>query len=379
MFTLTEDETESTFRSEVRAWIGQALPKSLRPATTIDDRLAIDRLLAEAGYLGFTWPKSFGGGGARPRMAAILHEELARAGASPVGSPSHQGIDIVGPTIIHHGSEQQKKTFLPRILAVEDLWCQGFSEPDAGSDLAGVQTRAEDRSGTWVISGTKIWTSLAQRANWIYVLARTGHASARYKNLTLFLVPMTSDGIEVMPITKLTGEQDFCQVRLTDVEVRGEDVLGDVGKGWNVAMWALGTERLSGRLRYFRFRREAADLAIQLSRCRDHPMYTSWLVEFGRRFADIEALRPLLLKTESMAEADVPVDGLPSVAKIWWPLAHQGLCELGIRLEAADVGAATDGYWYFRWLEARAESIYGGSVQIQRNILSERWLGLPRG
>lgn len=388
MFSLTDNAEEAAFREEIRSWIESTIPRPLPSPLSVDERLAIDQLLARDGYLGMTWPVSYGGRGARAGLVAILQEELARVGASPVGSPSHQGIDIIGPTLMQFGSEWQKTLFLPRILSVSDFWCQGFSEPDAGSDLAGLQTLAKREEGAWVLTGTKIWTSMAHRANWIYVLARTGAKEARHRNLTMFLVPMDAAGIEVTPITKLTGERDFCQVRLSAIRVTDEYVLGPVDGGWGVAMWALGTERLAGRLRYFRFREDVADLCRKLATLRDHPMFPIWVSDFGRRYADIEALRPLNLKTESLSDAGRSVQELPSVAKIWWPIAHQGLCELGVRVEMADVSmdsapasalaAGTDGIWYYRWLEARAESIYGGSAQIQRNILSERWLGLPR-
>lgn len=378
MFSLIATPEEAAFREEIRAWIEDTIPQSLRAAPSIAERLTIDLLLAQNGYLGLTWPVAYGGRGARPIIGAILQEELARAGASPVGSPSHQGIDIIGPTLMEFGSHWQKTTFLPRILSVEDLWCQGFSEPDAGSDLAGIQTRADFDGDVWLITGTKIWTSQAQGANWIYVLARTGERDARHRNLTMFLVPMDSGGIEVTPITKLTGEQDFCQVQFSSVQVRPQQVLGDVNDGWRVAMWALGTERLAGRLRYFRFRQDVNDLAQKIAAQRNHPMFSIWVAEFGRRYADIEALRPVNLKSEALSDAGLPVEALPSVAKIWWPLAHQALCELGVRVEMADSSPGAAGVWYYRWLEARAESIYGGSAQIQRNIISERWLGLPR-
>jgi alkylation response protein AidB-like acyl-CoA dehydrogenase len=379
VLTLDETEEERSFRASVRQWLDEAVPAERRFPTDFAGRLALDRILAEAGYIGFTWPTAYGGKEASPILAAMLYEELGAIGYVSTAAPSHQGTNNIGPTIVAHGSDGQKAEFLPGIMQVRDIWCQGFSEPEAGSDLANVRTSAAPGpGGDWVLNGQKIWTTYAHEADWIYVLARTGPPEARYRNLSMFLVPMSTPGITVRPIRQITDETEFDEVFFDDVRVAAGNVLGEVGGGWQVAMTTLQSERLSGRHRYFRFRDDLRRLASDIGARKDSPSFDSWLIELGRRAAEIEAMRPLSLRAESLAAHDLPVGSLPSVAKLWWPVAWQELCELGQRVTSSTPGMEDDGRWYFEWLESRPASIYGGSAQVQRNIIAERTLGLPR-
>jgi alkylation response protein AidB-like acyl-CoA dehydrogenase len=379
MLTLDETGEEHAFRQSVRQWIASAVPPERRFPTDFAGRLELDRILAAAGYLGFTWPTEYGGKEASPILAAILYEELGAIGFVSTASPSHQGTNNIGPTIVAHGSDSQKAEFLPGIMQVRDVWCQGFSEPEAGSDLANVRaSAAPGPDESWVLNGQKIWTTYAHEAGWIYVLARTGPPEARHRNLSMFLVPMSTEGITVRPIRQITDETEFDEVFFDDVHVPAANVLGEVGDGWQVAMTTLQSERLSGRHRYFRFRRDLRRLARDIDERKGAPAFDSWLIELGHRAAEIEAMRPLALRAESLAARGEPVGSLPSVAKLWWPVAWQELCELGQRVTSSTPDIEDDGRWYFEWLESRPASIYGGSAQVQRNIIAERTLGLPR-
>jgi alkylation response protein AidB-like acyl-CoA dehydrogenase len=292
-------------------------------------------------------------------------------------SPSHQGINNLGPALIHHANATQKRRYLPAILAAREVWCQGFSEPDAGSDLANVRTTAAQDGDHFVVSGSKIWTSGADHADWIYALVRTGTVQERHKGLSFLLMPMTSPGLTVRPIRQITGGSEFSEVFFDDVVVDATGLVSEVGEGWRVAMTLLASERLSGRFRYATFRLEAAELARQMrdgSAGRDASL---WLCQLGRSVAEIEGAGSLSLRVDSLRAAGRDASGLAPVNKLWWPAVHQRFLEMALRWATA-AGADPD-RWYARWLDSRPESIYGGSAQIQRNILSERHLGMPRG
>ncbi len=276
--------------------------------------------------------------------------------------------------MIAHGIDEQKAAHLPPILSLQNLWCQGFSEPDAGSDLASVRTTGSIDGSTIVISGQKVWTSGADHADWMYALVRTGSREAKHKGLSFVLFPMDSPGVSVSPIRQLTGESEFSQVYLDDVIVPVANIVGDLNNGWAVAMTLLAAERLSGRFRYVRLIHEAEELAELL---RDGPKASElWRSELGRSVAEIEGMEAVSLRVASLLNAGKDTSMMASINKLWWPAAHQRLTELGLRL--SDAIGRDPGEWYYRWLESRPESIYGGSAQIQRNILSERHLGMPR-
>jgi len=379
MLTLRDSPSQAAFRRSIRAWAGEHLPERLCWSTDRGRLLALDRLLSQHGLLAPGWPAEYGGRGLAPDLEFILNQELGQAGVQRAMAPSHQGVNNLGPALIRHGTAAQKRRYLPAILAADELWCQGFSETEAGSDLASVRMTARPDGGDFVVDGAKIWTSGAEHAHWIYLLVRTGTRQDRHRGLSFLVAPMTSPGIAVQPIEQITGGSDFCQVTFDGVRVPRQNLIGPAGQGWRVAMTLLSAERLSGRHRYGRFRRELAMLAGSLAGASPDdgaPIQPDGLRDLGRLVADIEGMAALARRIESVRAAGRDPGALPSVNKLWWPAAHQRMAETGL---LRPVGRGADpGHWYRQWLATRPESIYGGAAQIQRNIIAERFLGLPR-
>ena len=375
MLTLRDTPDQAQIRVEMRTWIDAHLPDELRWVTDFEQRLELDRLLARHDLLAPGWPTAFGGRGLVPDLEFVVNQELESAGVQRATSPSHQGVNNFAPALMVHGTDVQKSRCLPAILAVEELWCQGFSEPDAGSDLASVRTTAVEHDDCFVVNGSKIWTSGAEEADFIYLLVRTGSVQERHRGLSFLYAPMSTPGLSTRPIEQMTGGSDFSEVHLADVRVPRANLVGSVGDGWKVAMTLLSSERLSGRHRYGLFRRELVELARVLDPGADGTadIRSDALGQFGRVIAEVEGMGALARRIESLRAAAVDVGSLPSVNKLWWPAAHQRLSEVGLKHAGADLSV-----WFERWLAARPESIYGGTAQIQRNIIAERFLGLPR-
>lgn len=374
MLTLRDAPEHEQFRHEVRTWAGANIPQTLRWRDDYDSLLAVDQLLAEHNMLAASWPEEFGGQGLPPICDAILAEELGRAGVQRARSPSHQGVNNLGPAVIVHGTPQQKNHILRGILSVQDIWCQGFSEPDAGSDLASLRTTARTVDDHYVVNGSKIWTSNAEHASHMYALVRTGTSESRHRGLTFVFFPMSTPGVSVRPIVQITGESDFSQVFLDDVSVPRESVVGAAGEGWRVAMTLLGSERLSGRHRYALFREELVRLIKWGSEDISPGALDPRIA--GELIARLEGMGSLARRIESLLASSGNLGALPSVNKLWWPALHQQMSEQG--LELANRRREDPSAWYQAWLASRPESIYGGSAQIQRNIIAERYLGLPR-
>jgi alkylation response protein AidB-like acyl-CoA dehydrogenase len=377
---LRDTPEEAQFRADARAWLEANLPTELRGRRGNETRflelqLEWSRRLSDAGYAGLTWPKEYGGAGAPYSHQAILLEEIAR-----VEAPQHIGViglGMAGPTIIAHGTDEQKERHLAKILSAEEIWCQGFSEPDAGSDLAGVRTRAEPRDGHFVVNGQKVWSSFAHFADWCILVTRSDPESTRHDGLTYLLVDMRSPGVEVRPLRQITGEAEFNEIFFTDVEVPVENVLGEIGGGWQVAMTTLLHERgtlgfaLGGvldvavrKLVALAKERGADELA------RDRIAH-EWIELQGLRYTNYRALSTLL-KT-----------GIPgpegSVAKLVWSEANQRLTKLALELQGLEGQLMEeDGYWQFQQLRSRGNTIEAGTSEILRNIIAERVLGLPR-
>jgi alkylation response protein AidB-like acyl-CoA dehydrogenase len=375
VLTLEDSPEEAVFRAEVQAWTA-LLPEGLKGASRFEDLQAVDALLGQAGLLGISWPVEYGGRAAPPSHEAVLTEELGAVGIRRAVAPAHQGVNNLGPALVIHGSDAQKQRHLPAILAAREVWCQGFSEPDAGSDLANVRTTAQRDGDRFIVQGSKLWTSGAQHADWMFLLVRTGTVAERHKGLSFLLAPMDSPGITMRPIHQITGEAEFCEVFLDEVTVDGSGLVGDVGDGWRVAMTLLSAERLSGRYRYAAFRRDGLDFAARVAAQTNGEVPDIMLRDIGRAMADIEGMGSLALRVDSLRTAGADDRGLPSVNKLWWPAAHQRFLDLELRV-SSDLGMDPTSS-YLRWLDARAESIYGGSAQIQRNIIAERVLGMPR-
>ncbi|MFF4502850.1 acyl-CoA dehydrogenase family protein [Streptomyces sp. NPDC001401] len=370
------DEDEA-FRAEARGWLCEHAEPGL-------DRRIWERTLGKAGWIGLGWSE----GGYGNRIATLTQqvvwaEEYARSGAPP--RSGHIGEKLLAPTLLAHGTEAQKARFLPPVAAGDELWCQGYSEPGAGSDLAGVRTAAVREGAGYRITGQKIWTSLAQEADWCFVLARTEPGSRRHHGLTFLLVPMDQPGrIEVRPIRQLTGTSDFNEVFFDGAHARVEHVVGGEGGGWKVAMSLLGFERgVSTLAQQVGFAQELGRVvraAVETGAVAD-PVVRERLV---RQWAELRAMRWNALRTlGSSGDA-----GAPSVAKLLWGGWHQRLGELAMQVRgaAAGVGPADwspsalyelDSLQHL-FLFSRADTIYGGSDQVQRTIIAERVLGLPR-
>jgi alkylation response protein AidB-like acyl-CoA dehydrogenase len=344
-----------------------------------------EKVLAEGGWTCLGWPVEHGGRGATMTQQVIFNEEYARAAAP--GRVSVMGEGLLGPTLIHYGTPEQRARFLPPIREGDELWCQGYSEPDAGSDLANVKTRAIRDGDEWVVTGQKVWTSLAHQADWCFVVCRTDPDSSRHKGLSYLLVPMDQPGIEVRPITQLTRTSEFNEVFFDGARTGASNVVGGVGDGWRVALATLAFERGVALLGHqLTFRREfdrIANMAKENGRNR-HPVVRQHLAQ-----AHIELAIMRYNTLRSLAGIDGPVaPPEASIAKLYWGSWHRRLGELAMNLmgmgsTVLDGEATADNAGYGldelqrSFLFARSETIYGGSNEIQRNIIGERVLGLP--
>jgi alkylation response protein AidB-like acyl-CoA dehydrogenase len=380
---------DEAFRAKARSWLTERLNGEFAVVrgrggpgdehSLFDERLAWERALGAAGWTGLTWPVEYGGQGLGLTQEVIFHEEYARAeGPGRVGLV---GEGLLGPTILHFGTHEQKLRFIPPIVRGEEIWCQGYSEPNAGSDLANLQTRADLEGDAWVISGQKVWTSLAHWAQWCFVLCRTDRDAPKHRGISYLLVPMDQPGIEIRPIVQITGTSEFNEVFFDGARTARENVVGDVNGGWKVAMGTLAFERGASTLgQQLRFENELrAIVAVARANGRiDDPVARLRLVDawMGLRVMRCNALRSL-----SALEAGA-LTPLTSIHKLYWATLHRGLGALAVDIMGADalVGEAlpyelTPQQRLFLW--TRADTVYGGSNQVQRNVIGERVLGLP--
>jgi len=391
---LRHSAADEAFRAEVRAWLAEQLAGEWgalrglggpgREDEAHEERLAWHRHLAAHGWTALGWPEEYGGRGLTLFQQVIFHEEYARANA-PHGV-NHLGEQLLGPTLIAFGTEVQKGRFLPRIRDVEELWCQGYSEPGAGSDLANVSTKARLEGDEWVVDGQKVWTSLAVEADWCFVLARTEPGSQRHHGLSFLLVPLDQPGVEVRPIEQITGGSEFNEVFFTGARTAADLVVGEPGDGWRVAMGLLGFERgVSTIGQQVGFARELEGV-VALARetgAIDDPVLRDRL---ARARAELEVMRLNALRGLSAVEggADSAAGGgAASIAKLAWASWHRSLGELAMDVAGpAALTARAAPYqldaWQRLFLFSRADTIYGGSDEVQRTILAERVLGLPR-
>ncbi|MFF5988082.1 acyl-CoA dehydrogenase family protein [Prauserella flavalba] len=371
------------FRRDVADWLAENLTGEFaglrglggpgREHEAFDLRLAWERHLAASGWTCVGWPREFGGRGLSLAEQVIFHEEYAASGApARVG---HLGEQLLGPTLIAHGTPEQRQRFLPKIVAVEELWCQGYSEPGAGSDLAAVSTSARLEGDQWVVTGQKIWTSLAHVADWCFVLARTEPGSRRHSGLSYLLVPLRQDGVTVRPIRQLTGTSEFNEVFFDGARTPASMVVGEPGDGWRVAMATLGFERGVSTLgQQIGFRRELEGVIEQARRTStiDDPVLRT---ELTRAWIGLRVLRAHALRT-------LGEDAGPEVAvsKLLWAQWHRRLGELAMRARGPRslVHDGEPDEWQRLFLFSRADTIYGGSDEIERNIIAERVLGLPK-
>ena len=379
---LRDTPDEVAFRAEARAWIGANLPDELRGGASSETPLRDwSRKLSEAGYVGLTWPKEYGGAAAPYSYQAILLEELARAEA-----PQHIGViglGMAGPTIMAHGTIQQKERYLPKILSADEIWCQGFSEPGAGSDLASVRTKVDVRDDGFVLNGQKVWSSWAHIAEFCILVGRNEPDAPPHQGLTYVIVDMHAPGVEVRPLRQITGEAEFNEIFLTDVFVPRENLLGEVGEGWAVAMTTLLHERgtlgfaLTGVL----------DVAVRklIALATEHSDGNELLRDrVAREWIELQALK----LTNSRALTRLMQSGVPgpegSVTKLRWSESSQRLTTLALELlgpdaQLVDEDGREGGYWQHAQLRSRGNTIEAGTSEILRNIIAERVLGLPRG
>jgi alkylation response protein AidB-like acyl-CoA dehydrogenase len=390
------------FREKVQAFLAEHLPADWRGIGALDGdgfrHFVTDwrKVLSDNGYLAMTWPKEYGGAGLTALESVVLAEEFTRAGV-PQGGPNDPfGIQMLGNTMIRWGTDEQKQHFMPRILSGHDVWCQGYSEPNAGSDLANLGCRAELDGDEWAINGQKIWTSAGHLANWIFVLCRTDPGAPKHRGITFLLCPMDQPGVEVRPIRMISGESEFNEVFFTDARTAVGNVLGGVNNGWAVAMTLLGFERGAAAATLpIEFRAELdrlLALAVERGATGDPRIRQrlAWC------YSKVEIMRYLGYRVLTSFLAGVAPGPESSISKLYWSEYHQKASELAVDIlglhalvptgrrpatafRTDEIGAANStASWSSVFLTARAETIYAGTSQVQRNILGEMVLGLPK-
>lgn len=394
--------TDDEFAAEFRAWLDSELTGRFAeikgrggPGSEhefFDRRLEWERHMADAGWTCVGWPVEHGGRGASLSQQVRFHEEYAKADAP--ARVSHLGETLLGPTLIAHGTQEQKDRFLPRIVDVTELWAQGYSEPGAGSDLANVATTARlGDDGKWHLDGQKVWTSLAHLSQWVFVVARTEEGTSRHKGLSFLLVPLDQPGVEIRPIQQLTGTSEFNEVFFDDAVTDAGMIVGERGEGWKVAMTLLEFERGVSTLgQQVGFAREL-DQIVEMARANNSADDPAIRERITRAWVGLRVIRAHALRT--LAGRDT-TGGSASAAKLLWAGWHRDLGELAMEVQGAESltgpthtteGVANDlhdpehlelAQWQRLFLFTRSDTIYGGSNEIQRNIISERVLGLPR-
>ncbi|MFE6709419.1 acyl-CoA dehydrogenase family protein [Streptomyces sp. NPDC057695] len=378
------------FRAEVRGWLRSELTGEFaalrgrggpgREHEAHAERLAWERHMAAAGWTCVGWPAEYGGRGATLEQQVAFHEEYALADAP--ARVNHIGEQLLGPTLIAFGTPAQRARFLPPIAAAEELWCQGYSEPDAGSDLANVRTRAERDGDDWAVTGQKVWTSLAHEADWCFVVARTEPGSTRHRGLSYLLVPLDQAGVEIRPIVQLTGTSEFNEVFFDRARTHGSHIVGAPGDGWRVAMATLGFERGVSTLgQQVGFRREL-EAVIALARSNGAAADPLIRDRLARAWIGLETIRFNALRMLGGVAAGAPGPEA-SIGKIFWATWHRELGELAMDVCGAEgmlaAGAPYDlTDWQRLYLFSRSDTLYAGSNEIQRNIIAERVLGLPK-
>ena len=388
---LAPTDEQRAFRAQCRAWLKDNLPwdygTGLPPlfddlATEVEFGRRWQRSLAEAGYVGVTWPVEYGGRGADAVFSFIVQEELARARAPEL--VGRIGVNLVGPCLLAHGTNDQKQRWLPTIVGAEQLFCQLFSEPDAGSDLASLRTRAEPADGGWRLHGRKVWTSYAQFADWGLCLARTDPEASKRAGITVFMVDMRAPGVEVRPLRQMTGESDFNEVVLDGAFVAGEQVIGTVNNGWSVAGSVLAGERGTNP-RQLVIHAQLLDELLRLASQRSLARDPRTAQDLAQAFVEVRLFQLQNWRTLSKHAHGRPTGAETDTAKLYWSEMSQRLHATAMRVlgdaaplwrEARDNPGG--GRWQRSWLYYRAASIFAGTNEIQRSLIGERTLDLPR-
>ncbi|MFT7650121.1 MAG: alkylation response protein AidB-like acyl-CoA dehydrogenase [Candidatus Poriferisodalaceae bacterium] len=398
----TYSDEAHAFRAKIRSFLGENLPADWRglralPANQREGFVADWRAaLGEHHLIAPAWPVEYGGGGLSAIERVVLHEEFAQAGVPTGGANDGFGIGMIGPTLMVMGSDEQKSTFLPRILSGEDRWCQGYSEPNSGSDLASLGTRAVRDGDEWVINGQKIWTSEGHTANWIFVLCRTDPDAPKHRGISFLLCPMDQPGIETRPIVNMVGSHDFNEVFFSDAKTHVDNVIGGVNDGWRVTNQLLAYERgddaTTVSLRMQGVLDRLLDVARSTGKIND-PVVRQ---DLAWCHSKVEILRFLGLRSLTAVLSNSVLGPESSINKLLWSELFQRMTEIGVNLFGASA-TAPDGdaplspvftettgdprsslAMVEHFLGARPASIYSGSNEIQRNIVGERILGLPK-
>ncbi len=393
---LGDNPQEAAFREKARRWLAEHRPEGVvdRGFSLPTDQRSVEvlrawqRRLWEAGYLGINWPAEYGGQGKTIIEAAIFDDEMARVGAP--GPINLLGLSMAGPTIIEHGTEEQKKRYLSNILSCDEIWCQGFSETGCGSDVAALKTRAELKGDEFIINGSKVWTSLAHIADWCMLLVRTDPDAPKHRGISYLLVDMKTPGITVRPLRQMTGESEFNEMFFDDVRVPRGNLLGPLNRGWEVALTTLMNERATFAIsNVTRFRNtfdQLAALARKLTRggkpLSADPSVRQQLAQF---YIDVESMKYLAYRNfSSLIRGGTPgPEG--SISKLLWSELNQRMQEFALSLEGPSAvleegskHAVENGRWQYGLLRSRGNTIEEGTSEIQRNIIAERLLGLPK-
>jgi len=384
---------DRAFRTEVRRWLETNVPTG--DVKTLDERKAWHRKLYEAGYVGMLWPKEYGGWGRTPMQQAIVQDEMARLDAPP--PINGLGIGFIGPTIIVHGTDWQKERYLKTMLTAEEIWCQLYSEPNAGSDLASLKTRAEDQGDHFLVNGQKIWTSSGPIADWGILLARTDGKAAKHKGISCVLLHMRQPGVEVRPLRQITGSSLFSEVFMTNARAEKRDLIGNLNQGWEIAQTTLGWERGAnslGRVTRYAVAFNQLVRATKELRRGGKPLLEDAAVRarLGKAYAELEVQRYAALRVLSALQNSDSPGAASSITKLSYTEFEKRYFELALEIlgpygqlvsareefEDIDTSSGEPGTWATAFLWSRAGTIYSGSSEIQKNIIGERVLGLPK-
>lgn len=371
---LTLNAEERELQDEVREFLAAKAGSFASLPRKLDERIQVLRgwqaLCYEAGYVGRAWPERFGGGGRSPAEQMIVDQELAAAGAPEFVNVV--GLDVLGPSLLTFGNDEQRGRHIPGILSADEIWCQGFSEPEAGSDLASLRTRAIESDDHFVLSGQKTWVSWGHFARWCGVLARTDETVARHRGISMLIVDMKAPGVEVRPITQITGHAEFCELFLDNVIVPKENLLGERGDGWKIAMHTVGHERGTAALPRQVKLRTWVDRAVREASKRELLDDPHAQVELARSLIAVEVLRHHAYRTVGEFLGGGAVGPESSAVKLLMAEAEQRVAAAGFDL------FGDDSFWSETYLYSRAASVYGGTQQIQRSIIADRILALPK-
>ena len=378
---------DETFRDELRSWLKEHAPPTVEVAATVGDAETLrdwQRTMHAGRWVGIHWPVEYGGRGASLTQVAIYNEELARAAAPPL--LGRAGLTLVGPTLMAHGTEEQRTRWMPRILGADDVWCQLFSEPGAGSDLAGLSTRAPKSGGAYRVTGQKVWSSYATFADMGIALVRTDPSAPPHKGISMLAIPMDAKGVEIRPLRQMTGEYEFNEVFLDEVEVPVENLIGPENEGWRVANTTLGNERGGSFVWKEQVLLEAASNLLAQACAREGCAKDERVRQrLAQLWIDVEIFRLHNARTLQRLERGEEIGAESSIVKLFWAGMSQRLYDTalavlgpGALLMPEDAATMDRGRWARGLLSTRANSIMGGTSEIQRNIIGERVLGLPR-